>query len=354
MEFAGYSRLEQLPAGAYALFAQAERKSVFFSRAWFEHLVAHATEDGQSILFACVVDGTDVLAMLPLVQAEPGRWHALAHLYSGSCTVLLDEAASPRVLNCLVEGLANRTLTSLRLQPVNGDDRDLARLRGALESEGLGCHPYFRSHNWIHQVSEGSFDAYMAARPSRVRNTIARKRRKLERDHDVDIRLFTDDDLARGMAEYHAVYEASWKAHEQHASFIDGMVATLARRGWVRLAVLYIDAQPAAAQLWFVAHRKASIFRLAYDEAWKCYSPGSILLHYLMQRVIDVDGVEEIDFLTGNDAYKQDWMSERRQQSGLYCARVARPTSRYGRFVGVIKAALSRLGREPGRRSSAS
>ena len=59
---------------------------------------------------------------------------------------------------------------------------------------------------------------------------------------------------------------------------------------------------------------KASIFRLAYDEAWKRYSPGSILTAYLMQYVIDIDKVEEIGFLTGNEAYKQDWMSERRQR----------------------------------------
>jgi hypothetical protein len=33
-----------------------------------------------------------------------------------------------------------------------------------------------------------------------------------------------------------------------------------------------------------------------------------------MQYVIDIDKVEEIDFLTGNEAYKQDWMSVRRRR----------------------------------------
>jgi CelD/BcsL family acetyltransferase involved in cellulose biosynthesis len=39
-----------------------------------------------------------------------------------------------------------------------------------------------------------------------------------------------------------------------------------------------------------------------------------------MQHVIETDQVEEIDFLTGNDAYKQDWMNERRQRLGMACA----------------------------------
>ncbi len=33
-----------------------------------------------------------------------------------------------------------------------------------------------------------------------------------------------------------------------------------------------------------------------------------------MHYVIDIDKVEEIDFLTGSEVYKQDWMSVRRQR----------------------------------------
>ncbi len=101
--------------------------------------------------------------------------------------------------------------------------------------------------------------------------------------------------------------------------FIEGLTKQLARAGWLRLAILYIDNQPAAAQFWFVAHAKASIFKLAYDETWKRYSPGTILLAYLMEQVIDHDKVEEIDFLTGNDAYKRDWMTQRRTRWRLSC-----------------------------------
>ena len=36
-----------------------------------------------------------------------------------------------------------------------------------------------------------------------------------------------------------------------------------------------------------------------------------------MQHVIDTDHVEEVDYLTGDDAYKQDWMSHRRERIGL-------------------------------------
>jgi hypothetical protein len=346
MKFACYTDLDGLPDSADALFAQAERESLFFSRPWFENLLRHGVDAGSSIVLGCVVDEGRVLAILPLIGSGTGQWHSLGHLYTSRFTLLLAEDASPQVMDCLVAGLRRLPLASLRLHPVAEDDGNLERLRRALEASGLSCHHYFRFHNWVHRLAGQPFDAYMADRPARVRNTIARKQRKLEREHDCRIRLYPDadhGDLQQGIADYHAVYRASWKAHEQFVDFVDGLMRVLADRGWLRLAILYVDAQPVAAQLWFVAHRKATIFRLAYDEAWKAYSPGSILMRHLMQQVIDVDRVEEIDFLTGNDGYKQDWMSERRQRLGLYCAKATQAQSGAASLLERLKGRLTRL-----------
>ena len=41
----------------------------------------------------------------------------------------------------------------------------------------------------------------------------------------------------------------------------------------------------------------------------------------MMEYVIDTDKVEEIDYLTGNDRYKQEWMSEKRQRWKLVFTR---------------------------------
>jgi hypothetical protein len=208
---------------------------------------------------------------------------------------------------------------SLQLDPVADDDENLHALQQAMESCGYACHRYFRFYNWVHHTEGESFADYMAARPSRVRNTVKRKQRKLQREQGYEIRLFTDNLLDQALADYRAVYNASWKANEVFEPFVEGLAKGFSARGWLRLAILYIKDKPAAAQFWFVAHGKASIFKLAYDEAWKRYSPGSILIAYLMQHVIDIDKVDEVDFLMGNDAYKQDWMSERRQRWRLSC-----------------------------------
>ena len=182
----------------------------------------------------------------------------------------------------------------------------------------------------------------MAARPARLRNTIDRKQRKLEREQGYDMRLYIDNDLQKALADYNAIYTASWKANEIFGEFIEGLVTNMSGQGWLRLAILYIAGQPAAAQIWFVVNARASIFKLAYDESWKQFSAGSILTSYLMKQVIDVDKVDEIDFLTGNDAYKQDWMTERRQRWRLGCVNRAQLRGRVSLFMESLKGLLIR------------
>lgn len=314
MEFICYSKWKQLPTSANQLFEEHARTSIFFSRTWLESLDKVIQHDDQSLLLACVIEGRQVLAILPLMFRDGKHLYSLKHFYSSLYTLLLVQHNQQAVLNCLVQGLDRMSIESLRLDPIAEDDHNVQMLQSTMVSSGYQCHRHFRFYNWIYRLQGQSYEEYMATRPSRVRNTVSRKQRKLQREHGYQIRLYTDNDLELALNDYNHVYRNSWKAHEQFDGFIDNLSKTLAQAGWLRLAVLYIDEQPAAAQLWFVVHDRASIFKLVYDEAWKQYSPGSILISYLMKHVIEIDKVSEIDFLTGNDAYKQDWMSERRER----------------------------------------
>ncbi|WP_126457316.1 GNAT family N-acetyltransferase [Sulfuriflexus mobilis] len=341
MKFVCYTDWNQLPESANALFLQAEKDSLFFSRPWFEN-VATALNDDETMALACVVAGSKVMAILPLMKSAGNIGYALKHRYTPLYSLLLAKDDQQQVLACLVEGLHQLPLEALLLEPVADKDGHLEGLQGSMQAAGFGCDRLFRFYNWFLRVQGQSYAEYMAARPAKLRNTISRKKRKLEREHGYDIHLFSGDDVPHKMPDYYAVYSASWKANEQYAGFVDTMVARFSKAGWSRLAILYIKEQPVAAQLWFVGHGKASIFRLAYDKAWKPYSPGSILTSFLMEYVIDTDKVEEIDFLTGNDAYKQDWMSDRRERFALSCVKSVKPAGWYERFVASLKRILKK------------
>jgi hypothetical protein len=332
MEFVCYKNWKKLPQNADEFIAQAGKESVFFSKPWFENLIEHGLDEEQSILLACVIDNKQLVALLPLEPQGGNHYHSLKHLYTSLSTLLLAEENKEQIVECLATGLSKLPLEFLQLDPVADDDANLKLLQQKLELNGYSCERHFKFYNWLHRTEGQTFADYMAARPSRVRNTVDRKMRKLKREHGYNIRLFSDKNLHQGIVDYNSVYTASWKAEEQFVEFIEGLADKLAQNSWLRLAVLYIGDVPAAAQFWFVANGRASIFKLVYDQFWKKYSPGTILTAYLMRHVIKVDRVAEIDFLTGNDAYKQEWMSLRRERYRLCCYTQAKPKNLTGRI----------------------
>jgi len=123
--------------------------------------------------------------------------------------------------------------------------------------------------------------------------------------------------LPRAIAAYQKVYANSWKRPEPVPDFMPEMMAGCARRGWLRLGLAWLGDTPIAAQVWVVANGRAAIYKLAYDKAYSHMAPGTMLSAHLMERAIDVDRVREVDYLVGDDAYKRDWMSHRRERRGL-------------------------------------
>lgn len=326
MEFKCFTRWGQLPENADRLFDEAARSSMFLSQTWFNVLIETGLETNQRLLLACVVEDNQVLAILPLMTDDSETAQALRHLYTSLYSVLIIDSRREDIIACLADGLRQLPYRAFRLEPIATHDENMQMFQQRMQTAGFDCSRFHRFYNWYHPVNEASIEKYMSLRPSRVSNTVTRKRRKLEREQQVQITLYQDKDISTALADYNQIYRASWKAHEQFDALLEKLVYSFAEKGWLRLAVLYINNKPAAAQLWLVVGQKANIFKLAYDESWKRYSPGSILIAYMMQQVIEVDRVEEIDFLRGNDTYKQEWMTQRRERCALYCLKSNRET----------------------------
>jgi CelD/BcsL family acetyltransferase involved in cellulose biosynthesis len=106
----------------------------------------------------------------------------------------------------------------------------------------------------------------------------------------------------------------------------------------LRLGILDWQGEPVAAQFWFTLDGRANIFKLAYDDRHRALSAGTVLSAAMFQHALEVDGVKEIDFLAGDDAYKQDWMSARRQRVGLVATD---PRTLLGLSVGLAEKARS-------------
>lgn len=59
------------------------------------------------------------------------------------------------------------------------------------------------------------------------------------------------------------------------------------------------------------------MLKTVYDQDYKKYSPGKILTSEIVKFVIDIDKVKAIDYVQGDEAYKQDWTPKRRERKGV-------------------------------------
>ncbi len=195
---------------------------------------------------------------------------------------------------------------------------DAAVLGDALRTAGWYVKRYFCFGNWFLPCAGTGYQDYMARRGSQLRHTLARKSRKFFADPANRLEVITDPaDVPRGMAAYDRVFLKSWKRPEPYPDFIRGWAGICAQEGWLRLGIAWAGDVPVAVQFWFFRAGRSYIYKLAYDEEYAQLSAGTILTAQLFRHALDVDGASEIDYLTGDDPYKQGWMTHRRERVGL-------------------------------------
>ena len=125
---------------------------------------------------------------------------------------------------------------------------------------------------------------------------------------------------------YEAVYAQSWKPNEGSPAFLRRFAEAEGAAGRLRLGLARTaDGQPVAAQLWTVESGTAFIHKLAHTEASKPVSPGTTLTAALFEQVIDRDRVSLVDFGTGDDPYKRDWMETVRPRYRIEAFRAFHP-----------------------------
>jgi hypothetical protein len=203
----------------------------------------------------------------------------------------------------------------IELNPLSNENADI--LVKTLEINNFHCEKYYLTTNWTHSDIK-SAESYWELRPSQLKNTIRRKKSKLSNFHQYRITISNSDtDIDKLLTDYHKVYKNSWKIDEPYPNFINDICIHEHLNGNLRLGVLYLNDQPVASQIWFTHSKTAYIFKLSYDEKYQSFGVGSILMESMFNHVITEDMIEKVDFLSGDDAYKRDWMSQSRLLYGI-------------------------------------
>jgi CelD/BcsL family acetyltransferase involved in cellulose biosynthesis len=198
--------------------------------------------------------------------------------------------------------------------------------------------------NWYEVVAGKTFEDYLLARPSSLTNTSRRRLATLQKGSRASFHLHRPGkDVEPFIADYNDVHRQSWQQTEPFPLFIPELIRFANRLGALRIGVLKIDGENAAAQFWIVWKRKALIFKLAFVSKFRAHSPGTLLTMHMLQDIFIRDAPEEIDFGRGDDDYKKLWVSMRRERWGI---EAVNPRTTRGAFLAVrmaLAAARSRI-----------
>ncbi len=282
-----------------------------FDRAeWFELLAG----TGLTPLIAIASD-KDNSAALALTCKE-GHILPLRNWYSFTWRQLAPAGPDgDRLLTEIARQLKGRG-HHVRLEPVPEEDGSATRLAQAFSHAGWRVEVEQCDTNHVLHVDGQSFAEYWAKRPGRLRTTLKRKAKKVE----IEIRADFDPDLWR---EYEAIYEASWKPDEDHPAMLREFASHEAAAGRLRFGIARQGEKAVAAQFWTVENGTAFIHKLAHLESARNLSAGTTLSAALFEHVIDIDRVKLVDFGTGDQAYKADWMNAVRPRYRIICINLA-------------------------------
>lgn len=305
------------PPAATELFDAAQRHNLECGWDWLALLAREVfAADGQAKLLTLQRQGRCLAAWALQCGAEPG---ALSNYYTALYEPLISAEATPDDLARLARHLRSLGSPSGRwlFGPMDPARPSFAALESALRAGGFAVWRFVRFGNWYLPCAGLRWADYLATRSGEVRSTIRRMGKRFDAAGGRLEIITGPDRAAAGLAAYEAVYASSWKQAEPYPGFVRGLVELAAGRQWLRLGVAWLGDRPIAAQIWLSAHRRAEIFKLAYDEQVSQYSAGTLLTARLMQQALDDDRVEEIDYLIGDDPYKKAWMTHRRERLGL-------------------------------------
>ncbi len=325
-----HASTNSLPATYACAYASGEARWYDLSLAWFQNFEKTALDPGDQVRIyglepADPCAGT--LAILAMRQQastggflSPKTLSSLSNFYSITFGPIGPNADVPSSLQALVEAMVQEKeeWDAIELRPLERDSPSFEPLNDALRKAGMLPQNYFCFGNWYLPSQGLNFAEYFKTLAPAMQNTIRRRSKKLEKTGRSRIEIVSGPaELEAAIAAYESVYLTSWKRPEPYPEFMPHLIRMCAEKGWLRLGLIHLDDQPIAAQMWIVNHGRATIYKLGHDQRADEYSAGSILTSKLLEHVLEIDKVQEIDFGSGDDAYKKTWLPLRRERWGI-------------------------------------
>jgi CelD/BcsL family acetyltransferase involved in cellulose biosynthesis len=163
----------------------------------------------------------------------------------------------------------------------------------------------------------GDFDAYLAQIDKKQRHEIRRKLRNVEQSlAEPGSYIVTDAETLT--AETQAFIDMMAQDPSKKEFLTEAMVEHLHKtaqvmfdKGWLHLSFFTLDGNKAAGNFSFIYNNRLWLYNSAWEWDYREFSPGWVLLTHLLQWANE-NGIEEFDFMRGDEDYKYKFGGQNR------------------------------------------
>jgi hypothetical protein len=222
----------------------------------------------------------------------------------------------------LVRALDDEGVAQLAINGAPIHEPDVAVFVRALTRCGsrLRLMPYRRSPVID---TTGSFADWRALTRPRWRTDIERLRRKMERDHEVEISILQrPGDLDAQLDAGWAVEARGWKGDQGTAiasspatdAFYRRVAHAFAERDELRLSSIVLDGELVAFDFTLVSHRRLWGLKTGFDPAYRRLAPGFVMRLAMIERCFESE-IDAIDMLGDADEWKMRFATGTREHA---------------------------------------
>lgn len=274
-----------------------------FAQHWFMDAALRHSASAHGVRLAVVSDRSGRwLGAMPLMQTRRfGRWPVASwrawtatNQFLGAPLVRVDAAHD--FWNALLAHLDERDggETLIHCRQLAADNPVCAALIAHCDAAGRGIRILDRYDRPTHLPGD--------AEPSRkVRARLRSLRQRLESDHGpVSVEMHAADaDCAPWIDAFLVMEKSGWKGQAGSAlacaadteHLFREVIETGHERGEVRLASLRAGGQVLAMSSWFETGDRGFGFKMTFDEGFRGYAPGQLLMHHIVGQVGEGAGV---------------------------------------------------------------
>ncbi len=169
-----------------------------------------------------------------------------------------------------------------------------------------------------------TWDEYYRSLGRRMRKALRLAMRSLERAHSVEFQVCTAETLEESLSKFFDLHQRRWQSVNVSGIFSEPKMREFYRdigiqfleRKWLHFSCLTADDEMVAAEYGFVHNGKFYGATIARDIRYSKYSVGHLHYIFLIKAAIE-NGLQEFDFLRGDEPYKFYWTKSARKYMQL-------------------------------------